>query len=88
MVTTMFAGVEHNTNVIHDDRILGCRLGILVLKITMCVEQIIFLFFEEFSIIKLEQKYTMCMYVCIHRCTHLPTTHRVQSQYNKILGMM
>jgi len=86
LTRTMFAGVEHSTNVIHDDRTLGCRLGILVLKITMCVEQIIFFFFEEFSIIKLEQKYTMCM--CIHRCTHLPTTHTVQSQYNKILGMM
>jgi len=23
----MFAGVEHSTNNIHDDRILGCRLG-------------------------------------------------------------
>lgn len=70
MVTrTMFAGVEHSTNVIHDDRILGCRLGILLFKITICVEQV-FLFFEEFTIIKLEQKYTVCVCVCVYTQVH------------------
>jgi hypothetical protein len=73
MVTrTAFTGLEHSTNVIHDERIFGCMLGILLLKISICVEQIIVLFFEDFSIITLEQKYTVRVrvYIQVHPLAH------------------
>ena len=50
--------------------VLGYMLGILLLKISICVEQIFFFFFEEFSIINWNRN-ILYMYVCVY--TGAPT---------------